>query len=334
MILYHKKSIIFHPFLDKCLFTILNLARLTLSIRKSTAVSLFLTGQSIFGRNSMPDLAYLNGQIIRIEDAFVSIEDRGYQFGDAVYEFIESFDFHIFCLDEHLRRLQYSMEQLDFPPVFISGLKDQIINLFTLSKYHRAGCYLQVSRGVESRAHSYTNKVSPQITMTIKNLAHLDPSVNTKGIRIRTCEDYRWGMCHVKTVQLLPAALEQHKARKAGLADTVFVSKEGYVRESTCTNTFMIKNNIFVTHPLDNHILPGITRDVIINRICKHENIEVQERYYDINEFYNGDEAFLCSTVMKIQPIIEADGKKIGTGAPGPLTKKIQTFYDQLICHS
>jgi len=292
-----------------------------------------LTGQSIFRRITMPDLAFLNGQIIRIEDAFVSIEDRGYQFGDAVYEFIESFDFHIFCLDEHLRRLQCSMEQIDFPTISFSDLKNQIINLFTLSEYKRAGCYLQVSRGVEPRAHSYTNKVSPQVTMTIKNLAHLDPGVNTKGIGIRTCEDYRWGMCHVKTVQLLPAALEQHKAKKAGLADTVFISKEGYVREGTCTNIFMIKNNILITHPLDNHILPGITRDVIINRICKKEKIAVQEQYYDINEVYNGEEAFLCSTVMKIQPIIEVDGKKIGTGAPGPLTKKIQAFYDQLIYH-
>ncbi|MFA5902902.1 MAG: aminotransferase class IV [Desulfobacula sp.] len=281
----------------------------------------------------MPDLAYLNGQIIRIEDAFISIEDRGYQFGDAVYEFIESFDFHIFCLDEHLKRLQTSMAQLDFPPVAISDLKDGIINLFNLSEYKKAGCYLQISRGVEPRTHSYTNMVSPQITMTIKNLAHIDSSVNTKGIKIRTCEDYRWGMCHVKTVQLLPAALEQHRAKKAGLADTVFVSEDGYVRESTCTNIFMVKNNTLITHPLDNHILPGITRDVIINRICKKENIEVHERYYHINELYNGDEGFLCSTVMKIQPVIEVDGKKIGKGEPGPLTKKIQTFYDQLLYH-
>ena len=282
----------------------------------------------------MPDLAYLNGQIIRIEDAFVSIEDRGYQFGDAVYEFIESFDFHIFCLDEHLKRLQTSMERLDFPLVSIPDLKDQIINLFNLSEYARAGCYLQISRGVEPRAHSYTNTVSPQITMTIKNLAHLDPIVNTKGIWIRTCEDYRWGMCHVKTVQLLPAALEQHKARKAGLADTVFISKEGHVLEGTCTNIFIIKGETLITHPLDTHVLPGITRDVIINRICRKEKIAVEERPYDIHEFYHADEAFLCSTVLKIQPVIEADGKKIGPGLPGPLTKKIQIFYDQLVYRS
>ncbi|OGR11662.1 MAG: hypothetical protein A2277_09185 [Desulfobacterales bacterium RIFOXYA12_FULL_46_15] len=282
----------------------------------------------------MPDLACLNGRIIRIEDALVPIEDRGYQFGDAVYEFIESFDFHIFCLDEHLKRLQDSMNLLDFPSVSIPVLKDDIINLFTLSEYARAGCYLQVSRGVEPRAHCYTNKVLPQITMTIKNLAFLDPSVNIKGIRIRTCEDYRWGMCHIKTVQLLPAALEQHKARKTGLADTVFVSKEGHVLEGTCANTFIIKGQSLITHPLDNHILPGITRDVIINRICRKEKITILERPYDIHEFYQADEAFLCSTVMKIQPIIEADGKKIGAGIPGPLTNKIQAFYDQLVYHS
>lgn len=282
----------------------------------------------------MPDLACLNGQIISIDDALVPLEDRGYQFGDAVYEFIESFNFHIFCLDEHLKRLQTSMDLLDFPPVSISELKNQITNLFSLCDYARAGCYLQISRGVEPRAHCYTNKTLPQIAMTIKNLAHLDPAVNIKGIRIRSCEDYRWGMCHIKTVQLLPAALEQHRARKAGLADTVFISKEGHVLEATCANTFIIKGETLITHPLDNHILPGITRDVIINRICKKEKISVQERPYDLHELYDADEAFLCSTVLKIQPVIETDGKTIGAGMPGPLTKKIQIFYDQLAYHS
>nr|NJM02712.1 hypothetical protein [Desulfobacula sp.] len=262
----------------------------------------------------MPDLAYLNGQIISIEEARVPIEDRGYQFGDAVYEFIESFDDHIFCLDEHLKRLQTSMELLDFPPVSISGLKDQVLNLFQRSEYPRAGCYLQISRGVEPRAHSYTNTVPPQVVMTIKDLSHVDTVVNTQGIRVRTCEDYRWGMCHAKTVQLLPAALEQHRARKAGLADTVFISREGHVLEGTCTNIFIIKDGTLITHPLDTHILPGITREVIINRICRKEAVAVEERPYHIREFYHADEAFLCSTVLKIQPVIEADGKN----RPGP----------------
>ena len=281
----------------------------------------------------MPDLAFLNGTILKIEEAFVPIEDRGYQFGDAVYEFIESFDYHIFCIDEHMERLKYSMQQLDFPQISISDIKENVITLFNQSEYARAGCYLQVSRGVEPRSHSYTNTVPLQITMTIKTLEKLDLSVNTEGIRIRTCEDYRWGMCHVKTVQLLPAAIEQRKAKKAGLADTVFVSKQGHVREGTCTNMFIVKNHMLITHPLDNHILPGITRDVIIRKICKKEGLPVQERHYDINEFYNADEAFLCSSVLKIQPIIEADGKKIGTGAPGTVTRNIQADYDELVYH-
>ena len=278
----------------------------------------------------MPALAFLNGKILKIEEALVPIEDRGYQFGDAVYEFIESFDHHIFCLDEHLGRLQSSMKLLDFPKISIIDIKKDINNMFKLSGYDRAGLYLQVSRGVEPRAHCYTNTVPPQVSMTINNLAHLTTTVNEIGIKIRTCEDYRWGMCHIKTVQLLPAALEQHKAKKKGLADTVFVSKQGYVREGTCTNTFIIKKGIMITHPLDNHILPGITRDVIINKICKQEKIQVEERYYNIDELYKADEAFLCSTVLKIQPIIQADGKKIGAGFPGPVTQKIQAAYDKL----
>ncbi len=279
----------------------------------------------------MPDLAFLNGKILKIDDAFVSIEDRGYQFGDALYEFIESFDFHILCLDEHLSRLKFSMGELDYPQISISELKKQITDLFQRCEYSRAGCYLQVSRGVQSRAHSYNNEAAPQISMTIKDLSGIDPCINEIGIKIRTCEDYRWGMCQVKTVQLLPAALEQHKAQKQGLNDTVFVSKEGIVREGTCTNIFIAKNGVLITHPLDNHILPGITRDLIINTICKNRHLDTQGKYYTIDELYSADEAFLCSTVLKIQPIIEVDGKSIGNGTPGSLTRQVQAEYDKIV---
>lgn len=282
----------------------------------------------------MPDIAYLNGRMMSIEEVRIPLEDRGYQFGDAVYEYIESFGYRIFRLDAHLARLQRSMDHLDFPEIDIPALKQDIVRLFELSGYDRGGCYLQVSRGVEPRTHSYTNKTRPQITMTLKNLAHLDPRVNIQGIRIRTCEDYRWGMCHVKTVQLLPAALEQHKARKAGLDDTVFVSREGIVRESTCTNLCMVQNRVLLTHPLDTHILAGITRDVILNRICPSETITCRERHFQLDELYAAQEAFLCSTVMKIQPIIEVDGRTIGSGSPGPLTRQIQKAYDHLVYHS
>ncbi len=279
----------------------------------------------------MPDLAFLNGKILKLNEAVVSIEDRGYQFGDAVYEFIESFNSHILCLDEHLNRLKFSLKELDYPQISIPKLKGQIIDLFKRCEYPRAGCYLQVSRGVQSRDHSYTNETTPQISMTIKNLAMINPCVNEIGIKVRTCEDYRWGMCQIKTVQLLPAALEQHKAKKKGLNDTVFVSKEGVVREGTCTNIFIVKNDILITHPLDNHILPGITRGLIINSICRNNNLNVQEKYYTIDNLYSADEAFLCSTVLKIQPILEVDGKQIGKGSPGGLTRQIQSEYDKIV---
>jgi D-alanine transaminase len=281
----------------------------------------------------MPDLAFLNGEILSIGNAYTPIEDRGYQFGDAVYEFIESFDEHIFRLDAHLNRLKLSLEALDFPKISTQTLKQDITALFKQSGYKRAGLYLQVSRGVEPRDHSYSNSTPPVVSMTIKTLEGLDPSINEKGIKIRTCVDYRWGMCHIKTVQLLPAALEQHRAKKMGLSDTVFISKKGIVREGTCTNLFIVKEDILFTHPLDNHILPGITRDTIINRICKSLNITVKEQYFNIDQFYSAKEAFLCSTVLKIQPIIEADGKTIGNRLPGPITRQIQAEYDRQVYH-
>jgi D-alanine transaminase len=279
----------------------------------------------------VPDLAYLNGEILKIEDAMVPIEDRGYQFGDAVYEFIESFDSHILCLDEHLDRLENSMKALDFPDFPAKDLKPVVIDLFEKSRYQRAGCYIQISRGIQFRTHSYTNESTPQVSMTIRDLSGIGTEVNDIGIKVRTCNDYRWGMCHVKTVQLLPAALEQHKAQKQGLNDTVFVSPEGVVREGTCTNIFMVKDGSLLTHPLNHHILAGITRHLIIHSICKNNRIPVTEDYFLLEDLYTADEAFLCSTVLKIQPIIEVDGKIIGNGRPGPVTRSIQNAYDKLV---
>ena len=267
----------------------------------------------------MPELAYLNGQIMPIEKAFVPIEDRGYQFGDAVYEYIASHEGKLFCSQEHLSRLERSMKELSFPKVSNTEINNAVNDLFEKSQIKRAGIYIQISRAVAPRFHGFSNKEPAQIIMTIKKLPKIHP-LAVKGISAISMEDFRWGRCDIKTVQLLPNCLCKQKAVDSGSYDAIFVSKDNIVREATSSNVFIIKNNTVFTHPLTNHILPGITRKIILE-ICKNKNIAVEENYFTLEQLYDADEVFLSGTTTEVLPIVVIDSRNIANKKPGQLTQ-------------
>ncbi len=273
----------------------------------------------------MPELAYLNGEIMPIEKAFVPIEDRGYQFGDAVYEYIASHDGKMFFVDDHLSRLERSLQELSFPKVSLKTIKSAVEKLFNESQIKRAGIYIQISRAVDQRSHSFSNKEPVQIVMTIRALP--EKHIHAKdGAGAITMEDYRWDRCDIKTVQLLPNILSKQKAVDSGAYDTIFISKEKIVREATSSNVFIIKNSSAVTHPLTNNILPGITRKVILE-ICQNKNIPFEEHFFSLTDLYDADEVFLSGTTTEVLPIVSIDNKVIADGKPGKLTKN---FYNEL----
>ncbi len=267
----------------------------------------------------MPELAYLNGEIMPIEKAFVPIEDRGYQFGDAVYEYIASYDGKLFFIDDHLARLERSLKELSYPPISLQMVKSGILDLFEASQIKRAGIYIQISRAVAPRNHSFSNKEPMQIIMTAKSLPDIHPHA-IKGAGVITMEDYRWNRCDIKTVQLLPNCLSKQKAVDKGAYDAIFISKENIVREATSSNVFMIKNNKVLTHPLTNNILPGITRKVILE-ICQEKQIAFEESFFTREQLYDADEVFLSGTTTEVLPIINIDSKDIANKKPGQLTK-------------
>ena len=273
----------------------------------------------------MPELAYLNGKIMPIEDAMVPIEDRGYQFGDAVYEYVASYNGRLFCAEEHLDRLERSMQGLAFPPVARDDMREALNTLFDQAQIERAGIYIQISRGVAPRNHPFPEESQVQIVMTIRSIPEVHPHAG-EGAATITMKDFRWSRCDIKTVQLLPNVLAKQKALDAGVYDTIFITEAGVVREATSSNVFIIQNGKAVTHPLTPNILPGITRMVIID-ICKTREIPLEERFFSVEELYQADEVFLCGTVTDVLPIIEVDGKKIGAGKVGPLTR---TLYGAL----
>ena len=270
----------------------------------------------------MPELAYLNGEFLPIEKALVPVEDRGYQFGDAVYELIASYKGRLFCVEEHLDRLDRSLKGLSFPPVSRETIRKAVLTLFEKAAIQRAGIYIQISRGASPRNHAFPEGVHPQIVMTIREIEEKPPELRKNGVAALTVEDIRWGRCDLKTVQLLPNVLAKQKALAAGVFDAIFVSAEGVVREGTSSNICIVADGVVLTHPLTSQILPGITRMVVID-LCRELKIPVSERFFKTDRLYGSEEAFLTGTVTEVLPIVTIDGYRIGDGAVGPVTTRL-----------
>ncbi len=270
----------------------------------------------------MPELAYQNGKILPFNEALVPIEDRGYQFGDAVYEFIASYNGKMFCMKEHLDRLQRSMEGLSFPALDKKMIETAVLELFKKAQIARAGIYIQISRGVAPRDHAWNEDIKTQVIMTIKNVKEIPSKLREQGIDIITVQDERWLNCDIKTVQILPNAMAKQKAKAQGAFDAIFVSKDGIIREGTSSNFFIIKNGVLITHPLTKNILPGITR-MVVKDLAKELGIKVEEKFLLKTDIYSADEAFLTGTLTEILGIKTIDDKIIGTGKRGEITQKL-----------
>ena len=275
------------------------------------------------------ELAYVNGDIMPIEDARVPIEDRGYQFGDAVYEYVASYNSRLFFLTQHMDRLTRSLRELSFSEDIRDGVERGIRQLFAAAGISRAGIYIQISRGVEPRNHDYTTGIPVQTVMTARPLPDVHPHAET-GVPVITVPDIRWGRCDIKTVQLLPNVMAKHKALDRGVYDAVFVAENGVVREATSSNVFMVKHNRVITHPLTTNILPGITRQAIID-IGKSTATEIEERFYTREELLMADEVFLSGTTIDVLPVVNIDDKRIADGNVGSITQNIRRTLRKII---
>jgi D-alanine transaminase len=271
----------------------------------------------------MPELAFLNGNIMPIEEARVPVEDRGYQFGDAVYEYVAGYKGRLFALEQHLDRLEHSLRALDFPIVSRDQVRRAVIETFKQSGIERAGVYLQISRGVAPRNHAFPAHSQPQIVVTVRHAHETPPEHLQKGIRVVTVTDIRWGRCDIKTVQLLANVLAKQKALESGVEDAIFISNEGVVREGTASNLFIRCADHLLTHPATPQILAGITRSVLIE-ICGEQGIQVHQQFFDRNTLLSADEVFLTGTSTEVLPVIAIDGRKIADGQPGPTTLNLR----------
>jgi D-alanine transaminase len=279
----------------------------------------------------MPDIAYVNGQFCDAADAVVSIDDRGFQFADSVYEVVVAFGGVPFRLPEHLARLRRSLSlvemSFDESRIDLAGLLREGIRR---CEYDECMAYLQITRGVQPRAHLFRDDLTPTVIATFRPKRTIDASLRESGISIVTVPDTRRTMCEVKATGLLPNILALHSARRQGFHDAVFVDASGCVREATSANIFAIENGELITPITSESILHGITRAFVIE-CAEKSGIRCREMSLDVARLERADEAFVCSTTIDVLSVTRVNKHVIGDGSPGPITSRLyRTFLAEM----
>jgi D-alanine transaminase len=273
------------------------------------------------------DIVYVNGSFLPRREARVSVEDRGFVFGDGVYEVLRAVNGSLFATRFHNDRLERSLDGVrialkggDSPARFVD-IGKQLLRENDLT-HGEATLYIQVTRGATTRAHYFP---PPDITPTIYiSAARFTPyaELAQNGASAISHPDLRWERCDLKTLNLLPNVLASQTARERGAFEAMLI-RDGVVTEGTRTNFFGVVNGSLRTHPSDNHILPGITRSVLRD-LARDLSIDLDETPISVAEIPALTELFLTGTTTDVMPVVKLDDKPVGSGRPGELTRRLQ----------
>ncbi len=274
----------------------------------------------------MEETVFLDGKFVPYGQAYIHVEDRGNVFADGVYEVIRYYGGRPFEMAEHMNRLERSASAIRLP---IPYEREQIVawadELVERNGLNDAIVYLQVTRGYAPRYHPFPDEITPTMFMTARPAVPQPPEVYEKGVACVTVEDKRWKMCNVKAIGLLPNVLARQTAKESGALEALLV-RDGIVTEGSSSNFFMVVGNRLRTHPEGPYILSGITRQVVLE-LADRLRIEVEEVPFTLTELRQADEAFLTSTTLEIMPVVSVDGRAIGSGTPGPITKDLAEAF-------
>ncbi len=276
----------------------------------------------------MSNLSYVDGKYYNYADSKVHINDRGYHFGDAVYEVILFNEGVFYDFDAHINRLFNSLKSIEIEFSFTKKTIELIVkNLIRLNRVTFGSVYIQVSRGVAERNHTYDNlKVKPILTI-ITSKKHNTTNAIIKGVKAVTIRDNRWSRPDIKTTQLLPNVLAKTIANKQGAYESIFIDDEGYVTEGSSSNIWIINNkNEIITRNIDGKILSGITRKTVAE-FAKLNDLKVLEKKFSKEDMFKAKEVFLTSASSFVTPINEIDEVKVNNGNIGQLSVKLKKLY-------
>jgi D-alanine transaminase len=277
-------------------------------------------------------MLYVDGKWVEEGQVAVHPEDRGYNFGDGIYEVVRIYKGRMYQWDGHLTRLFRSAKEIKMELLWsaeeLTDLANQLIAKNNITENDDASLYLQVSRGTSPRVHDIPSGIKPVIMGFVRRKDR-PVSDMKKGWTAQLVEDIRWLRCDIKTLNLLGAVLVKQYAKDAGAQESI-LHRNGVITECSSSNLFVVKNGELYTHQADNLILHGITRQVVID-LARDNGITVHEEAFDMAFLKQADEVFLTSTTAEIMPLISVDGVAVGNGQPGPVVLRLQDLFEQHI---
>jgi D-alanine transaminase len=273
---------------------------------------------------------FFNGGFMKKEDVCISPDDRGFLFGDGVYEVIKIYEGEPFELDTHLIRLKRSLAEVGMKEIDSLQLEEVCRNLIEINDLagRDASCYIQITRGAAARKHPFPEKGTPLTIYMAVSLHEEDGRKKEQGVKVILRPDIRWNRCDIKSVSLLPNVLACQEARDEGAEEILFV-RDGAVTEGSHTNFCAVFDNVLHTHPEGPNILPSVTRDVVL-RLCSE--IGIKTKLYPVLEsrLDKADEMMILGTHTEITPVIRYNGKPVKDETPGPVTRKLQEAFTAL----
>jgi D-alanine transaminase len=270
-------------------------------------------------------IVYLNGEYLPLEQAKISVLDRGFIFGDAVYEVWRLVGGKLFESDRHLKRLASGLNEVHISAPAESGkmklheISDRLVKENGLTG--EGSLFLEMTRGVAPRAHQYPKPAVPPTVFLMASPFVPPEELRAKGAAVILIDDVRWKRCNVKTTQLLPNVMAKQEAFEHEALDAIFV-RDGMVTETSHANVVAVVDGTVWTHPIDGSVLPGVTREVVLE-LARSAGIPVREEAMTVDAFRRANEVFLVGTLSDVMPIVKVDGKPVGDGKPGPVSLRL-----------
>ena len=281
------------------------------------------------GESAVDEIVYLNGEYVPLAEAKIPVLDRGFIFGDGVYEVIPAYGRALFRLREHLGRLDHSLRSIrianPYDAAEWSALLERVV---ARNPWEDQSVYLQVTRGVAPRTQEFPKgDVRPTVFVMSSPLKMPTAEQRANGVAVVTRDDYRWQRCDIKSVSLLANCLLRQEAEDAGAVETILI-RDGNVKEASTCNVFLVKNGLILNPPKDHLILHGITFDLALE-LAGEAGLPLETREVRREELFEADEVWLSSSAREVLPVTLVDGKRIGSGKPGPVYARMyQLFQD------
>ncbi len=280
--------------------------------------------------NKPEPIVYLNGEFIALKDAHVSVLDRGFIFGDGVYEVVPAYGRRLFRLQHHLERLNSNLNAVKITnPLSFEDWQQLIAQLIIKNQYNNQSVYLQITRGVAPRDHGFPDKENPTIFMMTSTLVKQSREIADNGIHAVSLPDNRWQNCHIKSISLLPNVLLRQQALDKGAEEAILI-RDGIATEGAASNLFIVLDDCIITPPKGPLLLPGVTRDLIVE-LARGKKQCIKEQTITEAELNNAQEIWLTSSTKEILPVTMLNNKTVGSGKPGLLWNQMMTDYQQYI---